>query len=104
MACGMVWCSSLQQPASNISTPLQLPVCAANSRAVGAHITWCPHHHHPTAAGYTNIAKGKFTQPIKHFETAESKRRLQNLLGVSGLLDQMEHIQARQATVEELSR
>jgi hypothetical protein len=43
-------------------------------------------------------------QPIAHFESSESKRRAHNLIAVSGLLDQLLVVKARQATRDELLR
>lgn len=42
-------------------------------------------------------------QPIAHWESAESKRRLHNLLEVSGLMDELQRIKPRPATKEELA-
>ncbi len=43
-----------------------------------------PHTHTLTS----RLARSDWIQPTRHFESPESKRRLQNLLDVSGLLDQ----------------
>ena len=43
-------------------------------------------------------------QPGTHAENPETKRRLRNLLEVSGILDHLVTIKPRRATVEELSR
>eukprot|EP00455_Lapot_gusevi_P010856 TRINITY_DN1496_c0_g1_i4.p1 TRINITY_DN1496_c0_g1~~TRINITY_DN1496_c0_g1_i4.p1 ORF type:complete len:406 (+),score=95.60 TRINITY_DN1496_c0_g1_i4:119-1219(+) len=47
---------------------------------------------------------GVFNQPDIHYENAETKRRFYNLLGVSGLLDQLYAIKPRRATVDEVAR
>eukprot|EP00877_Chromochloris_zofingiensis_P008849 jgi/Chrzof1/4217/Cz14g03140.t1 len=49
-----------------------------------------------------NSRKG--LQPCKHFENAETKRRLHNLVGASGLLDSLHQIKPRPATDSELQR
>ena len=43
-------------------------------------------------------------QPTRHVEHSETKRRLHNLLAVSGLLDALTVVPARAATLEELAR
>lgn len=54
-------------------------------------------------AGYTqNTRKG--LQPTPHFESAESKRRLNNLLDFSGSLDALRRVRARAATRDEIAR
>lgn len=55
-----------------------------------------------TAGPWGNLKE--HVQPMKYPENAETKRRLHNLLNVSGLLDDMKLIKPRQATVEELCR
>lgn len=52
---------------------------------------------------------GKFTfskwiQPVRHFESPESKRRFHNLLDLSGLLDRLVRLKPREATEEEVKR
>jgi acetoin utilization deacetylase AcuC-like enzyme len=43
-------------------------------------------------------------QPTRHVEHPETKRRLHNLLAVSGLLDRLTPIKPRPATERELAR
>ncbi len=43
-------------------------------------------------------------QPLQHFENAETKRRLHELVVVSGLIDQLTRLAPRKATEEELLR
>jgi len=45
-----------------------------------------------------------WTQPVRHFESPETKRRLHNLLDLSGLLDKMVKIEPRKATRIEMMR
>lgn len=45
-----------------------------------------------------------FVQPTQHWEHTETKRRLQNLLSVSGLLDTFTQLRPRPATVKEITR
>jgi acetoin utilization deacetylase AcuC-like enzyme len=47
---------------------------------------------------------GNPVQPYEHAENPETKRRFRNLLDVSGLLKQLTHIEAREATDEEILR
>ncbi len=47
---------------------------------------------------------GNPVQPYEHAENPETKRRIRNLLDVSGLLDQLTIINAREATDEEILR
>lgn len=55
------------------------------------------------AGPMANSAKG--LQPmLVHFENAETKRRMHNLLEVSGLADQLERVKPRHATEQELLR
>jgi acetoin utilization deacetylase AcuC-like enzyme len=46
--------------------------------------------------------KGIYLQPSQHFENAETKRRIFNLLSVSGLIKHLLPLEARMATEEEL--
>lgn len=46
----------------------------------------------------------KHVQPTRHYETAETKRRLHNLLSVSGLTEQTKLLKPRPATAAQLSR
>lgn len=46
----------------------------------------------------------EWTQPTRHFENPETKRRLHNLLDLSGLTDQMTVVKPRIASEEELLR
>jgi len=59
-------------------------------------------HDTGTAAGaaYANPMAG--IQPLRHFESAESKKRLHELVAVSGLLDQLERLPVEPATQEQL--
>ncbi|CAM9898010.1 unnamed protein product [Sphacelaria rigidula] len=41
-------------------------------------------------------------QPCRHWEHPETKRRLHNLISASGMLEQLDIVQPRQATEEEL--
>ena len=50
------------------------------------------------------LPHGNPVQPGEHSEHPETKRRIRNLLEVSGLLDQLEKIEARHATEEDLLR
>jgi hypothetical protein len=54
-------------------------------------------------AGYTQCV-GRGLQPTPHFESAESKRRLHNLLDVTGTLDTLARVRARAASRAELAR
>jgi acetoin utilization deacetylase AcuC-like enzyme len=45
-----------------------------------------------------------FVEPFEHIESASSKRRMRNLIEISGLLKQLTPIEPRFATVEELAR
>jgi acetoin utilization deacetylase AcuC-like enzyme len=56
--------------------------------------------HHP--GDLHNTRKG--VQPTPHWESAESKRRLNNLIHVSGLHDHLITVAPRPATEEELLR
>jgi acetoin utilization deacetylase AcuC-like enzyme len=46
----------------------------------------------------------KYVEPYQHIESPESKRRMRNLVEISGLLKQLTPIEPRFATVEELAR
>lgn len=45
-----------------------------------------------------------FVQPTKHWEEPETKRRMHNLLAVTGLLDVVQMVKASPATVDQLAR
>lgn len=59
-------------------------------------------HNTGTAAGFA--PPGGFVQPHQHMEHPESKRRLAELISVSGLKEELENIKPRHATEEELLR
>jgi acetoin utilization deacetylase AcuC-like enzyme len=46
----------------------------------------------------------KHIQPAQHWEHPETKRRLHNLIAVSGLLDELKPLKPRKATYEEITR
>jgi acetoin utilization deacetylase AcuC-like enzyme len=57
-------------------------------------------HDTGTAAGL--LASGRWLEPLAHVESAATKRRLQSLLSVSGLLEDLVSVRAREATTDEL--
>jgi acetoin utilization deacetylase AcuC-like enzyme len=57
-------------------------------------------HDTGTAAGL--LASGGWLEPLEHVESPGTKRRLYSLLAVSGLLDELVAVRAREATTEEL--
>ena len=62
---------------------------------------------HDTGRGtgpYASDASAWNEPDVRHFENADSKRRMRNLLDVSGLLDQLVQLKPRPATVEEVCR
>ena len=59
---------------------------------------------HDTRSAGIWLPAGGMMQPEPHAESPDSKRRLRNLLEVSGLLDSLTPIAARPATEEELLR
>ena len=59
-------------------------------------------HITPAAAG--SIAAGGYVEPDVHIENPASKRRLRNLLEVTGLMDQLVAIKPRPATDAEVLR
>ena len=59
---------------------------------------------HDTGAAGGMMPPGRWLQPDRHLEHADTKRRLQNLLDVSGLLDELERIVPGPATEEQLLR
>ncbi len=59
---------------------------------------------HDPGSAAAFIPAGDFIQPDTHAENAETKRRLRNLLEVSGLLDTLVPIAPRYAQTEELLR
>jgi acetoin utilization deacetylase AcuC-like enzyme len=50
----------------------------------------------------TDDQSGMHLEPFIHFENADTKRRIHNLLSVAGVLDKVSHIKPRLATIEEL--
>ena len=56
---------------------------------------------HDTGTSAWVIPAGLTIQPLGHLESAEGKRRIRNLLEVSGLLDQLVQLKPRAATEEE---
>jgi acetoin utilization deacetylase AcuC-like enzyme len=59
---------------------------------------------HDTGHAVISRWTGAGHEPENHVESAESKRRLRNLLDVSGVLDQLAPIRPRPATASELGR
>src|SRR5438094_6669555 len=59
---------------------------------------------HDTGTGAGVIPAGLTVQPLGHLESAEGKRRIRNLLEVSGLLDHLVLLKPRPATEEEILR
>jgi acetoin utilization deacetylase AcuC-like enzyme len=57
-------------------------------------------HDTGTAAGF--LPSGPWLEPLAHVESTATKRRFQNLLAVSGLLDKLVPLAPREATDEEL--
>ena len=57
-------------------------------------------HDTGTAAGL--LASGRWLEPLTHVESPATKRRLQSLMAVSGLLDDLVVLRAREATTDEL--
>ena len=59
---------------------------------------------HDTGTGAWVIPAGLTVQPLGHLENAEGKRRIRNLLEVSGLIDHLVLLQPRAATEDEILR
>jgi acetoin utilization deacetylase AcuC-like enzyme len=59
---------------------------------------------HDTGTGAGVLAPGGWLQPHQHLEDPEAKRRVRNLLDVSGLLAELVPTEVRAATVEEVGR
>ena len=59
---------------------------------------------HDTGTNALFVPTGGFVQPDKHVEDPETKRRLRNLLEVSGLAARLRPIEARMATEEDILR
>lgn len=59
---------------------------------------------HSTGIASGNVPAGGFVEPGIHFENPATKRRLRNLLEVTGILDEVDNLRTRLATDEELLR
>ncbi len=59
---------------------------------------------HDTGTGSGFLSTGGLVEPEQHGESPATKRRLRNLLDVTGLLGEMTELPGRQATEEELLR
>jgi len=59
---------------------------------------------HDTGTGAWVIPAGLTVQPLGHLENAEGKRRIRNLLEVSGLLEHLVLLKPRAATEDEILR
>lgn len=59
---------------------------------------------HDTGHAALSASPDEWIEPEEHVESPESKRRLRNLLDVSGVLDQLVAVAPRPATVAELTR
>ncbi len=59
---------------------------------------------HDTGSGAAFLEPGGYLQPGEHVESPESKRRIRNLLELSGMLDRLAAIEPRLATRDELER
>lgn len=59
---------------------------------------------HDTSTFAGVAAPGLTVQPLQHYESPEPKRRIRNLLEVSGLLEQMQPLKADEASRADLAR
>ena len=59
---------------------------------------------HDTGTGAWVMPAGLTVQPFAHIESADSKRRIRNILEVSGLLDDLVQLKPRPATEDEILR
>src|SRR4029077_11245759 len=59
---------------------------------------------HDTGTGAWVMPAGLTVQPFGHIESAESKRRIRNLVEVSGLIDPLVQLKPRPATEDEILR
>src|SRR2546428_13832192 len=59
---------------------------------------------HDTGTGAWVMPAGLTVQPFAHIESAEGKRRIRNLLEVSGLIDHLVQLKPRPATEREILR
>src|SRR6266480_2961422 len=59
---------------------------------------------HDTGTSAWVMPAGLTVQPLAHIESAEGKRRIKNLVDVSGLLDHLSLLKPRAATEEEILR
>lgn len=59
---------------------------------------------HDNGSAVIEWPAGHYGQPNPHVETPESKRRMRNLLEVSGLLPQLKHLRAEPASTEQVLR
>ena len=59
---------------------------------------------HDTGSGASELPAGGWLEPGEHSESPATKRRLKNLLDVTGLTEQLVALTPRPATVEELCR
>ena len=59
-------------------------------------------HHTGNHADY--VPYGGLVEPLQHTESPDTKRRIKNLLEVSGLLDELTRIKPRPATKDEILR
>jgi len=57
---------------------------------------------HDTGTGAWVIPAGLTVQPLGHLENSEGKRRIRNLIEVSGLIDHLVMLKPRAATEEEI--
>jgi len=59
---------------------------------------------HDTGTGASVMPAGLTVQPLGHIESAEGKRRIRNLVEVSGLMDHLVQLRPRPATEDEILR
>jgi acetoin utilization deacetylase AcuC-like enzyme len=59
---------------------------------------------HDTGTGASVMPAGLTVQPLGHIESAEGKRRIRNLVEVSGLMDHLVQLKPRPATESEILR
>lgn len=59
---------------------------------------------HDTSGSTGNSIAGAYTQPVRHYEHPDTKRRLLGLLEVSGLLEHLLRVAPREASFDELRR
>jgi acetoin utilization deacetylase AcuC-like enzyme len=90
------------KPVLHCAHPLSQPILYPSSVSPAGFLSHERFYWHDTGRWAGVYAPGPLAQPLGHVESEESKRRIENLLALTGILDQLVRVTPRPATDDEL--